>query len=176
VEKVSKSQSAIIHANMNKISRRELMHALSLFCLFLLISCAHERAPASFPGKKVAYDSLAKGNIKASAVKRTDKDTVCFDINLVMTGVEQQQAQPSNWSFAWVDQNEQYHLLKTNQRDPASLPVGGQVIAPYGEYQEWKNSFTTCAPKTQLEQVKTLIVSPKHLPYDESKELRLHWH
>jgi hypothetical protein len=92
-----------------------------------------------------------------------------------MKGVEQQNAQTSNWTLAWVDKNDHYHLLNTSQRDPASVPQGGQVVAPYGAYEEWTSNFVTCAPKARMNDVKALVLTPKELPYKESKGLTLNW-
>ena len=108
------------------------MKYFSVICLIGLVSCAHHRAPASMLGQQVAYDSIALGNVQAHAVKRVEKEDVCFDINLKMKGVDQQNAQSSNWTLAWVDKNNQYHLLNTSQRDPASVPQGGQVVGNPG--------------------------------------------
>jgi hypothetical protein len=151
------------------------MKYLSIICLIGLVSCAHHRAPASMQGQQIAYDSIALGNVQAHAVKRVEKEDVCFDINLKMKGVEQQNAQTSNWTLAWVDKNDQYHLLNTSQRDPASVPQGGQIVAPYGAYQEWTSNFVSCAPKARLNDVKALVLTPKELPYKESKGLTLNW-
>lgn len=151
------------------------MKMLSIICLFAVMACSHNRNPASLSGQPVAHDSMALGNIKADATKRLSKEAVCFDINMAMKGVSQEKAMPANWTVAWVDHNEQYHLIKMNQRDPASVPKGGQVVAPYGAYEEWNNSFTACAPKAEFGQVKSLVLTPKELPYREDKSLRLNW-
>ena len=123
----------------------------------------------------MAYDSVSLGNIQAHAIKRVEKDEVCFDVSLKMKNVDKQNAQPSNWSFAWVDKAEQYHLMSATQRDPAAVPKGGEVVAPYGAYQEWTNSFVTCAPKAKFSDVKSLVMTPKDLPYKEVKSLVLTW-
>lgn len=152
------------------------MKYLSIICLVALASCAHHRQPASLSGSPVAYDTAALGNVLAYATKRMDKQDVCFDINLEMKGASQQEIMPSNWTVAWVDQQNQYHLLNMNQRDPASTPQGGQQVAPYGAYQEWKNTFTTCAPKANMNDVKTLVLTPKEVPWKGNRELNLTWH
>lgn len=152
------------------------MKILSIICLFAMVSCAHERKPASLQHGQVAYDTMALGNVLAYATKRMDKQDVCFDINLEMKGANQQEILPANWTVAWVDQQNKYHLLNMNQRDPASTPQGGQVVAPYGAYQEWKNQFTTCAPKANFQDVKTLVLTPKETSWNNAKELNLTWH
>ena len=144
-------------------------------CLIILASCAHQRGPASVEGNPVAYDSMALGNVKASAVKRTTNQEVCFDINLVTKDVKPEQAQASNWTLAWVDQENQYHLLPTTQRVPASAPQGGPVASPYGSYNEYSSSFTTCVPKAQMHHVKGLVMTPKDLPYAKKEGLKLNW-
>lgn len=151
------------------------MKSALLVSFFILMSCSHQRGPASVENKAVARDSMALGNVKATATRSVEAQNVCFDIALTMTGVEQEDASPSNWTLAWIDQNSKYHLLSMNQRDPASVPQGGTKIAPYGYYQEWRNTFRTCAPKARLKDVKALILTPKELPYKESEGLRLEW-
>lgn len=143
--------------------------------MFIFIGCATDRSPASLSDGTVAHDSMAFGNIKATATKTTYKEDVCFDINLEMKGVEQKDAASSNWTIAWVDKASHYHLLVLNQRDPASIPQGGQKIAPYGTYQEWTNTFRTCAPKARFGDVKSLILTPKTLPYRVSEGMYLNW-
>ena len=152
------------------------MNQIMIFiCLVALSSCAHQRGPASVDGNPVAYDSMALGNVKASAVKRFSNQEVCFDIDLVTKDVDQNQAQASNWTLAWIDKNNQYHLLPVTQRDPASAPQGGSVVAPYGAYTEYSNHFTTCAPKAQFNDVKGLVLTPKELPYAKKDGLKLTW-
>jgi hypothetical protein len=62
-----------------------------------------------------------------------------------------------------------------NQRDPASTPQGGQVVAPYYAYQEWKNHFTACAPKAHFSDVKTIVLTPKEFAWKGNRELNLTW-
>jgi hypothetical protein len=152
------------------------MTKIMLFlCLVSLIGCAHQRGPASIDGNPVAYDSMALGNVKASAVKRANNQEVCFDINLVAKDVKPEQAQASNWTMTWIDQNNQTHALAITQRDPASAPQGGAVVAPYGAYNEYSNNFTTCASKAQFENVKGIVLTPKELPYAKKDGLKLTW-
>lgn len=143
--------------------------------LSLLVSCAHDmRGPASSLGP-VAEDSLAWGNVRAVAAKEVDHKAVCFDIELTLTGTPQDQARPSNWTVAWVDQQDHYHLVNLQQRDPASVPAGGETISPYGSYQKWTNAFRTCAPNVEASSVKALVLTPKQLPYSFSDGLKLVW-
>lgn len=151
------------------------MRLLSFLLLATLISCSQTRVPASLNDQTVAYDSMALGNVRATAVKSLEAQDVCFDITLVMKNVPQKKASPSNWTVAWVDQDSKYHLLNLNQRDPASTPKGGQKIAPYGTYQEWTNTFRTCASKAKLKDVKSLVLTPKELIYKEHEGLKLEW-
>ncbi len=150
------------------------MKILSLIYLMVFASCASHRGPAAIDGNPVAYDSMALGNVKASAVKRVEKQEVCFDISLQLKNVNQEQAASSNWTLAWVDKNQQYHLLPVTQRNPASAPKGGPVVTSYGAYQEWSNSFTTCAPQARMAEVKSLVLTPKDLPYGKD-EIKLNW-
>ena len=152
------------------------MKILSVLCLIALVGCAHDRKPASANGAPLAYDTAGLGNVLAYASKRMDKQDVCFDINLEIKGASQQEILPGNWTVAWVDQQNQYHLVNMNQRNPASTPQGGQVLAPYGAYQEWKNHFTACAPKANFNDVKTLVLTPKEFPWAGNRELNLNWH
>lgn len=150
------------------------MKYLSIICLAALVGCAH-RAPSSLNGLPYAEDSAALGNVKASAVKSAENKDVCFDIDLAVKNVDAQLVAPSNWTIAWVDRNNQYHLLNLNQRDPASAPQGGRVAAQYGEYTEWKNHFKACAPKAQMFDVKGIVMTPKNLPYKYGDGLHLNW-
>jgi hypothetical protein len=152
------------------------MKLLSILCLAALMGCTHHREPASAANaSKVAYDTIAFGNVLAYATKRIDKQDVCFDINLEMKGGNQQEIMPGNWTVAWIDQQNQYHLITMNQRNPASTPKGGEVIAPYWGYQEWKNRFTACSPRAHFNDVKTLVLTPKELPWKSDRELNLSW-
>ena len=148
---------------------------MMILCLASLASCAPQRGPASIEGNPVAYDSMALGNVKASAVKRAEDKDVCFDIKLLAKDVKPEQAQVSNWTLSWVDQNNQTHALPITQRDPASTPHGGAVVAPYGAYNEYSNNFTTCATKAQFENVKGIVLTPKDLPYAKKDGLKLTW-
>ena len=146
-----------------------------LFTLSLLVSCAHDmRGPASTKGP-VAQDSLAWGNVRAIAAKHADNQSVCFDIELTLTGTPQEQASPSNWTVAWIDKQDHYHLINLKQRDPASEPAGGQKVSPYGEFQQWSNTFRTCAPQAEVDNVRALVLTPKQLPYKFKDGLKLQW-
>jgi hypothetical protein len=148
---------------------------MMILCLVILASCAHQRGPASIGGNPVAYDSMALGNVKASAVKRVSNQEVCFDINLQSKDVTPEQAKASNWTLAWVDNQNQFHPIPTTQRDPASAPQGGAVVAPYGAYTEYSNDFTSCVPKAQFDNVKGIVLTPKELPYAKKDGLQLNW-
>jgi hypothetical protein len=143
------------------------MHFLAVLVLFIFVSCAHKPLPPTKPVQHIAHDSMAQGNVTASAVKMIRQQNVCFDITLMMKGVEQRIAAPANWTLAWVDHKERYHLLSLNQRDPASIPKGAN--------KEWKNTFRTCAPRINLIDVQSLVLTPKELPYKEAEGMRLKW-
>ena len=151
------------------------MKILSIICLFSLVGCANYRHPSSLGADKYAEDTKAAGSVQASAIKMAENSDVCFDINLVLKNVEPQLASPSNWTIAWVDRQNQYHLLNLNQRDPASTPTGGRVAAQYGEYDQWSNTFRACAPKAKMFEVKGLVMTPKSLPYQTGDGLHLNW-
>ncbi len=148
---------------------------MMILSLAVMSSCAANRGPASVNGNPVAHDSMALGNVKASAVKRESKQDVCFDITVVGKNIKKDHAQASNWTLAWVDKNDQYHLIPVNQRVPASEPKGGAVVAPYGFHHEYSNTFTSCAPRAQYGNVKGLVLTPKELPYDTKDGLKLSW-
>ncbi len=136
-----------------------------LFFLLLFMSCTHK--PSFRNGHPVAYDSMAEGKISASAVKILESSEVCFDITLDVKGVEQKTAETSNWSLAWVDGNSRYHLIGLIQRDPAATPKG--------EHKEWTNRFRTCAAKASMKDVKSLILTPKEIPFGDTQGLHLKW-
>lgn len=136
-----------------------------LFLLLFLISCTHR--PAFRKGHPVAYDSIADGKVRASAVKILGASEVCFDITINVKGTEQRTAEPSNWSLAWIDGNSRYHLMSLIQRDPAAAPQGTQ--------NEWTNTFRTCGAISNLNEVKSLILTPKELPYEDTQGLKLKW-
>jgi hypothetical protein len=141
-----------------------------LFCILISASCAHQTGPSSSNHQTVAHDEMAQGKIEASAVKILENEDVCFEITLIMKGVDQREAMVANWQLAWVDQASRYHLLNMSQRDPASEPK------PYGAHQEWTNSFRSCTPKVRLGDVKSLFLTPKELSYKETEGMKLEWH
>lgn len=148
---------------------------LTLALLSVLASCSHQvRHPASALQGDIAQDSIALGNVQALATKQFEQNSVCFQIELKLTGGSQAQAAPGNWTLAWVDQQGQQHPVSLQQRDPASTPAGGPVISSYGQYEQWSNTFRTCAPAT-LAQVKGLVLTPKQLDYSFKDGLQLSW-
>lgn len=151
------------------------MKVLSGLCLLALIACSHSRSPASLSAQKMARGNAAYGKIEAVATKMADKTSVCFDIDLKLKGGDQVNALPSNWTLAWIDAKNTYHLLDLNQRDPASVPGGGRVAAQYGEYDQWKNNFKTCAPGAEAADVKTLVLTPKNIPFNGNSTVFLTW-
>jgi hypothetical protein len=144
-------------------------------CLLICIGCANLRPPTVIDGHPVAYDSMASGNVKASAIKKIEAQDVCFDISISLVAPNQLAALPRNWSLAWVDKKNQYHLLSLNQRNPASTPKGGHTIPRFGQRDEWTNEFRTCASKAELDDVKGIVLTPKELPFDDKRSLRLNW-
>jgi len=145
-----------------------------LACLIISVSCAHHRGPASVDKDLVSQDSTAFGSIEAHAVKQTQKHEVCFDVNLTAKDIKPEHAQASNWTFAWVDKNDQYHLLNQKHRGPASTPVGGTKVLPYGSYTSYSNNFSTCLPAAKAKDMKALVLTAKELPYEKS-DLRFSW-
>lgn len=152
------------------------MRCVWITTLLLLFGCTSRlvREP-TIQGHPMAYDSIAKGNVNGSAAKWEDKEELCFDISVSIKGGEEEHILPANWSLAWVDKNQKFHLLKLTQRDPASVPHGGQVLAPYGSYEEWTNSFRNCVPRLKMKDVKALVLTPKSLPFKDAGSLNLKW-
>jgi hypothetical protein len=148
-----------------------------ILSFFILVgSCANHRIPEQEKNNKiVASDSIASGRIKVEAIKNISRNEVCFEIKLKLSGTHQHQATPKNWTIAWVDGKNQYRLLSVNQRDPASIPEGGLLISKSGEREEWKNTFTTCGAKEELDEVKSIVLTPKELPFQYSRNLILSW-
>lgn len=152
------------------------MKFLTTICLLVLgVSCSHYRGPASEQNKDIAQNSMAGGNIKVEAKKTVQKQDLCFDIDLVAKGVEREIAEPGNWTVAWVDHQDKFHLMKLNQREPASPPQGGRVIASYGTFNEWTNEFRACSARAKISDVKSLILTPKELPYKATEGMTLVW-
>jgi hypothetical protein len=152
------------------------MKLISLISLVILFSCAHQqRQPASESTELKAQDSIALGNVRATATKEIEKQGICFDIKLELKNVPRQSAEANNWTVAWIDHNDRYHLLDWARREPAAAPQGGQVVMPYGHYNEWTNHFKICAPQVNPDQVKALTLTPKTLPYRDEKGLTLSW-
>ncbi len=139
--------------------------SLVLFFFLFFISCTHQ--PSFMNGHPVAYDSMAEGKVRASAVKQMGPNEVCFEITINVKGAEQKSAESSNWSLAWVDANSRYHLMSLIQRDPASVPSG--------DHKAWTNNFRTCAAKASMIDVKSLVLTPKELPYQDTQGLKLEW-
>lgn len=137
--------------------------------LLTTFSCAHQ-APSS-----VAKDTLALGNVSAEATKSETPQSVCFQIDLKLTGGSQSQAAPSNWTLAWVDGAGKQHPVTLQQRDPASAPAGGQTVTPYGHFEKWQNNFHTCVSKSNSAEIKGLVLTPKELNYAFDKGLELDW-
>lgn len=133
----------------------------------VLVSCTHQKKSTQPEAEYVAFDSMADGLIEATAIKRNENQDVCFDITLTMKGVAQRYAASSNWTAALVDNDSRYHLLNLAQRDPASTPQGS--------VEKWMNVFRTCAPLEKLGNVKSLVLTPKTLPYRETEGMTLQW-
>jgi hypothetical protein len=175
MEKLSQSPSLFESDRIWGDSMEGTLKTLSIICLALLFSCANSRHPSSLYGDRFTEDTIARGNVRATAVKEFSNQDVCFDISLIVKNANQNFAAPSNWTAAWIDSANQYHLLNLNQRDPASAPQGGRVAAQYGEYEEWNNSFRACASKARMGDVRSLVLTPKTLPFKSDDGLHLNW-
>jgi hypothetical protein len=151
------------------------MRKLLMLTLLIFYGCAQTGVkPRMLDGNPMAYDSAASGNVLASAAKVSENKDICFEISLSLKGVSEQAAMASNWTLTWVDQKDRHHLMKLNQRDPASTPNAEFTQAPYGAYQEWTNTFRTCINRTKSAEVKSLVLTPKELPFEE-QSLILKW-
>lgn len=142
------------------------MTILASLFLILISSCSHQK-PDEAKFFSVAYDSMAEDKVKATAIKRSLNDAVCFEISIWMKDSKAQNALPANWTVAWVDHQKNHHLLSLNQRDPASIVKGSA--------KEWKNDFVACTPNTRLTHVKALVLTPKEFPDVHDRELQLNW-
>lgn len=147
------------------------MKFLALIPLLAFLSCTHQKVKpvvVSAPEAQnhVATDSMANGKITASAIKTTQNQNVCFDITLHIRGTERDVASPNNWTTAWVDKRSRYYLLNISNRVPASIPQGSQ--------KEWIAEFRSCT-RTKTDDVKSLVLTPKDLPYDDNNGLTLKW-
>ncbi|MFP5387126.1 MAG: hypothetical protein ACLGHN_13685 [Bacteriovoracia bacterium] len=142
------------------------MKVLLLLSLLAFISCTHPK------GKKLAssraFSSIADGKVQATAIKKVDKQSVCFHINVVMKDVEQKDAFPSNWTAVWIDHKSRHYFLSLNHRDPASIPQEASE-------KEWMSTFKTCTPRANMKKIKAIILTPKYLPYDRNQGLKLEW-
>lgn len=137
----------------------------SLVFLLVLISCSTPKIKPS--PKTVSTDAIADGKVSAVVNKETLYKTICFEISLKMDSPQKFYAEASNWTIAWVDSNQRYHLLSLQERSPASV-----VKAQNGL---WTNSFKACDNKSKLETLDFLLLTPKTFPYRESEGLKFQW-
>lgn len=148
------------------------MKFLALIPLLTFLSCTHQKVKpeiVSAPEIKnpVATDSTANGKITASAIKTIQNQNICFDITLHIKDVERDIASANNWTTAWVDKKSRYYLLNISSRVPASIPQGSE--------KEWIAEFRSCVTRVKLDDVKSLVLTPKDLPYDDTNGLTLKW-
>ena len=149
------------------------MKFICFLCLFVLCGCSSFNRYTLDPD--VAYDSMSFGRIHVYAKKVIQHEDVCFEIKLHMKNVEQKEILPSNWTVAWTDRSSHYHLLRLNQRDPASVSTVKKTYTFFKRQKEWSNDFTTCAPKAKLVDVDSLILNPKSLSFANVGNLTLKW-
>lgn len=143
------------------------MRLISTLFILLITSCTHHRISPSQADRNVATDSLADGKIHGTAIRKIEGPQICFDVTLKLQDVEQEIAEATNWTLAWMDAQNRYHLLSLQQRTPASSPKGGT--------EEWTNTFKICEPKRKLEGINSLLLTPKTLPFKETDGLRFQW-
>lgn len=146
-----------------------------LYLLWLCILCSCSTTKNQLLGTNVAYDSMSFGRVQVQATKIIKNEEVCFEIKLKMKNVSQKDILPSNWTVAWIDQSAHYHLLRVNQRDPASVPSVKKSYSFFRRQKEFSNDLTTCAPKAKLADVESLILNPKSLPFSKIGNLTLKW-
>ncbi len=148
----------------------------AVLLLFLLISsCAYHHKQTSQEGPAFAQDTLANGKVHVTAFKTIEHQDVCFEITLKIKEATMKEALTSNWTAAWLDKESKYHLLNLNQRDPASVPQGRGSKNSDATFNEWSNTFRTCAPEAKISDVKILILTPKELSYHTKSGLQLEW-
>lgn len=143
------------------------MRIISTLLILIITSCAHHRISPSEADRNVATDTLAGGKIRGTAIRRIKGQQLCFDVTLKLQNVEQEIAEATNWTLAWMDAQNRYRLLSLQQRTPASSPKGGT--------EEWTNTFQICEPRKSLEGINTLLLTPKILPFKETEGLRFQW-
>ena len=148
------------------------MKFLTFITLLTFMSCAHKEVKQEMSSVQeeknpIAEASMAGGKIKAFAVKNVQNQNVCFDITLHLQGTAADIASPSNWTTAWVDKRSRYFLLNVQTRHPAS--------APQGSNKERIAQFISCATRVKLDDVKSLVLTPKEVPYDDTDGLTLKW-
>ena len=151
------------------------MKILSVLFSLLLLACSTAPQPAMLTGAPQAYATTAEGKVRAAANKWSADEGVCFDIAISIKEVEQEDLGPLSWNMAWKDQRNQYHLLKINPRDPASALRLEEVQAPYGAYKEWTNTFRTCALTANIDEVKSLVLTPQNLKLKGINTMELTW-
>lgn len=143
------------------------MRLISTLLILIITSCAQHRILPSQADRSVATDSLADGKIHGTAIRKIKGQQLCFDVTVKLQDVKQEIAEASNWTLAWLDAQNRYHLLSLQQRTPASSPKGGT--------EEWTNTFQICEPKKSLEGIESLLLTPKTLPFKETDGLRFQW-
>jgi len=148
------------------------MKTLTMFSFLILAACSHKQNPSTLDGAPVAYDSTALGKVNASAIKVPEAGGVCLDVALSMKDVDQSQAKAIQWDASWVDKlNHPHHLTLSN--NPGTHPQGQQVVAPYGAFFEWHQSFKTCIKNKRPGDVRALILIPKNIPLGRAEKMQL---
>lgn len=148
------------------------MKLVLILCLFTLWNCSILKQN---PYTHIAEDSMSFGKVQVLARKITRNEDVCFEIEMKLKNVDQKEILPSNWTVAWIDQSSNYHLLRLNQRDPASIPTVKKSYTFFRRQKEWSNDFVTCAPKAKVLDVNALVLNPKSLPYSHAGGITLKW-
>ncbi len=149
------------------------MKFIGLLCLIALVGCSSHIN--QIEDRSVAFDSMSFGRVQAQATKILKNEELCFEIKIKMKNVSQKDILPSNWTVAWIDKSSHYHLLRLNQRDPASTPTVIKSYSFFKRQKEFSNEFVTCAPKTTLVDVDSLVLNPKSLPFSKFGNLTLKW-
>ena len=149
------------------------MKFLCFLCLSILWSCSSIQTETT--DRNVAHDSMSFGRVQVEAKKILQNDELCFEIKLKMKNVSQKDILPSNWTVAWIDQSSHYHLLRLNQRDPASVPTVKRSYLFFKRQQVFSNELMTCAPNAKIADVDSLVLNPKSLPFSKTGNLTLKW-
>jgi len=152
---------------------------LGLF-LTLAYSCSHSsklkvRGPAQVKALPIK-SSIALGNIKGEVffLPQSRLKESCIEVHLKLKGLDKNYAELGNWDFYALNhsnerkiaqiKSSQSGLLVQERNIASTYPQGGNIITPYGQYEEWKQRFQVCLPGSTGD-YKSFHLLAKKLPY-----------